>query len=78
MGCYFMEIVWRGPANLCRLLEMALIARLKPVEGCDNEKDGGDGVRADRTYACAVYVVLAGAGHGSLARAVKRRRMTQG
>ena len=71
---HFMEVLWRGPADRCRQLEMDLIGRLSVVQGCDNIMQGGDGVRPDRTHDCIVYAVLATAGDGPLAKAVARRR----
>ena len=41
---HFMHVFWRGPANDCRQVEIDFIAMTKDVEGCCNERDGGDGV----------------------------------
>ena len=72
---HFMHVFWQGPADRCRQVEIDFIAMTKGVEGCCNEKDGGDGVRADRTYECFVYLVLASAGHGISLK--KSRRLLQ-
>ena len=61
---HFMQVFWNGPADKCRQVEIDFIAMTKDVEGCCNEKDGGDGVHPDRTHECYVYLVLASAGHG--------------
>ena len=61
---HFMQVFWQGPADQCRQVEIDFIAETKNVEGCCNEKDGGDGVRPDRTHKCSVYLVLAAVGHG--------------
>ena len=69
---HFMDVIWKGPANRCRQIEIDLIAATQCVEGSFNEKLGGDGVHPDRTHECYVYLVLAAAGHGL---SLKRARM---
>ena len=61
---HFMQVFWQGPANDCRQAEIDFISMTKGVEGRCNEKDGGDGVRPDRTPECYLYLALAAAGHG--------------
>lgn len=61
---HFMDVFWEGPANQCRQVEIEFISVTRGVEGCCNESRGGEGVRADRTHQCYVYLVLASAGHG--------------
>ena len=72
---HFMQVFWQGPADQCRQVEIDFIAMTKGVEGCCNEKDGGDGVRADRNHECFVYLVLASAGDGVSLK--KSRRLLQ-
>jgi hypothetical protein len=74
-----MDVVVRGPANVCRQLEIELISALGPVQGCYNEKPGGEGVGKDKVHLCFVYLVVADAGHGhALQVSCKRRRQDFG
>ena len=77
---HLMDVVLRGPANLCRVLEMQLISAMGLVQGCYNLKPGGEGVGKDQTYGCCVYLVVAEAGHGmGLSVAwTKRRKLLAG
>ena len=59
-----MDVVWQGPAYDCRALESKLIASLKPLPGCYNDRDGGDGVAPHRDHTCYCYFVVAPAGQG--------------
>ena len=58
-----MDVVVRGPANVCRQLEIELVSALSTVQGCYNQKPGGEGVGKDRVRLCFVYLVVADAGH---------------
>ena len=60
----FMDVVWQAPAHACRELEIALIASLGQIPGCQNVRSGGDGVHPSRDYTCYCYVVYAPAGNG--------------
>ena len=72
---HFMEVMWRAPACDCRELEIELIAYLRGLPGCRNERPGGEGVRPDRDHTCFVYMVVAACGNGiSLERAWAERR----
>ena len=74
-----MDVVVRGPANVCRQLEIELISALSTVQGCYNQKPGGEGVGKDRVHLCFVYLVVADAGHGHVLQvSCKRRRQDVG
>jgi hypothetical protein len=71
---HVMEVCWRGPANICRALEIDLIAATRGISGCYNDSPGGEGVRPDRAHMCFVYLVCAAAGTGmSLGKAWELR-----
>jgi len=74
---HFMDVVWSGPANESRQLEIDLISAFRGLPGCRNVSAGGDGVRPDRKHLCFTYLVVAECGHGlPLGRAwAKRRRL---
>ena len=75
---HFMEVMARDSAQECCMLERWLIHTLKAFPGCQNIRAGGDGVRADRTHTCFVYMVVAAAGTGrSLASARGARMIAQ-
>jgi len=59
-----MDVVWKGPANQCRELEIRLIRSLQQLPGCYNQRPGGDGVAPHRDHTCFCYMVLAPAGLG--------------
>ena len=61
---HVMEVCWQGPANMCRALEIDLIAASRGISGCYNDSPGGEGVRPDRTHMCFTYLVCAAAGTG--------------
>lgn len=74
----FMDVMHAGTAEECCVLEKDLIARLKKIPGCRNEKDGGDGICLDNAAelgTCHLYVVFAPAGEGiNLYTAWRRRK----
>ena len=72
---HFMEVTAMETAQVCRLLERWLIRTLKMFPGCQNVRAGGDGVRADRTHTCFVYMVVAAAGTGRSLAAARRARI---
>lgn len=72
---HFMEVTARETAQVCRLLEQWWIRTLKVFPGCHNVRGGGDGVRADRTHTCFVYMVVAAAGTGRSLAAARRARI---
>ena len=47
-----MEVLWQGPANQMRNLEVCVIDAVQSLPGCRNESPGGEGVRADRVHEC--------------------------
>ena len=59
-----MEVLWQGPANQMRNLEVCVIDAVQSLPGCRNESPGGEGVRADRVHECFLYIVVAPCGHG--------------
>jgi hypothetical protein len=74
---HVMEVCWRGPANICRALEIDLIAATRGISGCYNDSPGGEGVRPDRTHTCFVYLVCAAAGTGMSLRKTWELRARQ-
>ena len=63
----FMHVMYVGPPQSCRLLEIALISNLRSIAGCYNERPGGEGVSATSSSsapACYCYAVYAPAGSG--------------
>ena len=74
---HFMDVLLEGPADLCRDLEIQLIAAFGCVLGCYNDKPGGEGVNPTRKHVCSVYVVMANASSGVGLRnaCLKRRRL---
>jgi hypothetical protein len=74
---HVMEVCWQGPANICRALEIDLIAATRGISGCYNDSPGGEGVRPDRTHMCFVYLVCAAAGTGMSLRKAWELRARQ-
>ena len=74
---HFMDVLLEGPADLCRDLEIRLIAAFGCVPGCYIDKPGGEGVNPTRKHVCSVYVVMANASSGVGLRnaCLKRRRL---
>ena len=62
---HFMDVVWSGPANESRNLEINLISALRGLPGCRNVRAGGDGVRPDRKHLSFTFLVVAECGHWS-------------
>ena len=63
----FMDVLHRGPVGECRSLEIDLIARLRAIAGCYNEKPGGEGISENSSgvpVECYCYCVFAPAGSG--------------
>lgn len=62
----FMDVMVADSAEECRCLEQELIAVLKPLAGCYNEKPGGEGIssRGGASPSCHCYAVYAPAGSG--------------
>ena len=71
---HFMEVWYFGQACVCRQLEIDLIAQVGDILSCQHIKNGGDGVRPDRTHQCCVYCVFAGAGDASMEANARHRR----
>ena len=62
---WFMQVMYRNTPQNCRLWERALIAKVRGIPGCYNERPGGEGVSPDNPVpTCYGYVVFAPAGGG--------------
>ena len=73
----FMDVLHRGRVAECRALEIDLIARLRDVPGCYNDKPGGEGISANSATCsaeCHCYAVFAPAGSGLGVHAEWRKR----
>ena len=62
----FMDVMVADSAEECRCLEQELIAALKLLAGCYNEKPGGEGISSlgGGSPSCHCYAVYAPAGSG--------------
>ena len=72
----FMDVLYCGPVGDCRSLEIDLIARLRAIAGCYNEKPGGEGISEKGSGVpakCYCYCVFAPAGSGLGVRAEWQR-----
>lgn len=59
-----MDLIYHGPGESCRQLEIQLINSLKSIPGCCNIKPGGEGVQRGSTHPCFTYFVLSPCGEG--------------
>jgi len=59
-----MDVIYRGDAQTCRMLETQLITSLKGIRGCYNIQPGGEGISCTADHECAVYFVVAPCGEG--------------
>ena len=70
-----MDVVYRGDAQTCRMLETRLIEILKRIPGCYNQKPGGEGISSTTDHKCTVYFVFAPCGGGVGSIVAHRRRL---
>ena len=59
-----MDLLFEGPAELCRQLEKTLLRSCQQIPGCYNIRPGGEGVAAGSMHRCFCYIVFAPVGDG--------------